>query len=298
MSEAERVPSDGRQDSLMQSNRHQEKYRDIWAELILDNSDEVFPVDELIAVANQMQRLDPDMVVTDRQVQDSYRRFCEKNPQLLSDDKDAVPAAAQNTGSSAKPSRKTFKKLLTVAAVLAIVSTLFTVQASGTNLFHTLARWTASVFGFVDSDPTQITIRHSDLAMDEVRTYETPDEMIEDLGITGKFIPTWVPERFSLQTCYVQLRRAGVCICITYTSNNGELIVQCQQKESENFFLAEKDNSSVSRLVVKNIEHFLFYDHASRMEKAVWENGNYECFITGTVAQDEMEKIIKSTYGG
>lgn len=298
MSEAERVPSDGRQDSLVQSNRHQEEYRDIWAELILDNNDEVFPVDELIAVANQMQRLDPDMVVTDRQVQDSYRRFCEKNPQLLSDDKDAVPAAAQNTGSSAKSSRKTFKKLLTVAAVLAIVSTLFTVQASGTNLFHTLARWTASVFGFVDSDPTQITIHHSDLAMDEVRTYETPDEMIEDLGITGKFVPTWVPERFSLQTCDARNQKMGLHLRIVYSSYDGYLALHLQQIEDTSTSLTEKSAPDAHIFVVCEIEHYVLYDEESNTEKAVWQSGDLECRIIGNITQQELETIIESIYEG
>lgn len=62
--------------------------------------------------------------------------------------------------------------------------------------------------------------------------------------------------------------------------------------------LMEKSRQNVLRLRVDDIEHYLFYDEESEIEKAVWINGDFECRIAGAVTQEEMEHIIDSVYGG
>lgn len=92
MSEAERVLRDSGQGSLKQSGGHREsELRDRWAELLLGDSscDDIDA--ELSDIAELLQEHDPDMAVTDTQVQESYKRFCEKNPQLMEPEKIAAP---------------------------------------------------------------------------------------------------------------------------------------------------------------------------------------------------------------
>ena len=51
------------------------------------------------------------------------------------------------------------------------------------------------------------------------------------------------------------------------------------------------------RLVVNGVEHYIFYDGESGMEKVVWSSGDCGCRITGNVSQAELERIIKSIRG-
>lgn len=113
MSEVERVPRGGRPGALKQTKGHQEEtIRDHWAELVLGAGDSDDMPSELTDIAEALQKHNPEMTVTNTQVQESWRRFCTKNPQLLEPDETTAPAAAESSQLPAKPSRKPFKRLL------------------------------------------------------------------------------------------------------------------------------------------------------------------------------------------
>lgn len=299
MSEAERAPNGGRQGSLKQSEGHwKENIRDRWAELMLEDAEYDDLSAELIDIVDELQKHDPEMTVTDTQVQRSYLRFCEKNPQLLESEETAAPAAAKRVELSATPSRKPFKKLLILAATLVIVLSLFTVQASGFNLFRTLAEWTASVLRIGNDSSEQISMEKNDLAVGETRVYETPEEMLADLNIKGCVLPTWLPERFSLQLCEATKSEVRISFRVIYTADTGCLALKWWQNPNRDTPAIEKDQKDVLSLFVHSIEHYIFYDGESGMEKAVWNNGDFGCRMMGDVSQEELERIVKSVYGG
>ena len=299
MSEAERAPNGGRQGSLKQSEGHwKENIRDRWAELMLEDAEYDDLSAELIDIVDELQKHDPEMTVTDTQVQRSYLRFCEKKPQLLESEETAAPAAAKRVELSATPSRKPFKKLLILAATLVIVLSLFTVQASGFNLFRTLAEWTSSVLRIGNDSSEQISMEKNDLAVGETRVYETPEEMLADLNIKGCVLPTWLPERFSLQLCEATKSEVRISFRVIYTADTGCLALKWWQNPNRDTPAIEKDQKDVLSLFVHSVEHYIFYDGESGMEKAVWNNGDFGCRMMGDVSQEELERIVKSVYGG
>lgn len=299
MSEAERVLRDSGQGSLKQSGGHREReLRDRWAELLLGDSSCDDVDTELSDIAELLQEYDPDMTVTDTQVQESYKRFCEKNPQLMEPEKIAAPAAAESKKPLAKSSRKPFKRIVALAATLVLMLTLFTVQASGSNLFRTLAEWTASVFRIGTDSSGQVSMGENDLTEGEVRIYATPEEMLSDLHIKGELVPTWVPDRFSLEGCEARKTEAGVSCYVVYVAGGSDLALKMWQKPLEDIYLVEKNQKDASRFVTGAVEHYIFYDGESKLEKAVWTRDNLECRIIGDVSQEEMERIVKSIYEG
>ncbi len=299
MSEAERVLRDSGQGSLKQSGGHREReLRDRWAELLLGDSSCDDVDTELSDIAELLQEYDPDMTVTDTQVQESYKRFCEKNPQLMEPEKIAAPAAAESKKPLAKSSRKPFKRIVALAATLVLMLTLFTVQASGSNLFRTLAEWTASVLRIGTDSFGQVSMGENDLTEGEARIYATPEEMLSDLHIKGDLVPTWVPDRFSVQRCEAKKTEAGISCRVVYTVSNNDLILKMWQKPLEDIYLVEKNQKDASRFVTGAVEHYIFYDGESKLEKAVWTRDNLECRIIGDVSQEEMERIVESIYEG
>lgn len=299
MSEAERVLRDSGQGSLKQFGGHREReLRDRWAELLLGDSSCDDVDTELSDIAELLQEYDPDMTVTDTQVQESYKRFCEKNPQLMEPEKIAAPAAAESKKPLAKSSRKPFKRIVALAATLVLMLTLFTVQTSGSNLFRTLAEWTASVLRIGTDSSGQVSMGENDLIEGEIRTYATPEEMLSDLHIKGDLVPTWVPDRFSVQRCEAKKTEAGISCRVVYTVSNNDLILKMWQKPLEDIYLVEKNQKDASRFVTGAVEHYIFYDGESKLEKAVWTRDNLECRIIGDVSQEEMERIVKSIYEG
>ena len=299
MSEAERVLRDSGQGSLKQSGGHREReLRDRWAELLLGDSSCDDVDTELSDIAELLQEYDPDMTVTDTQVQESYKRFCEKNPQLMEPEKIAAPAAAESKKPLAKSSRKPFERIVALAATLVLMLTLFTVQASGSNLFRTLAEWTASVLRIGTDSSGQVSMGENDLTEGEVRIYATPEEMLSDLHIKGELVPTWVPDRFSLEGCEARKTEAGVSCYVVYVAGGSDLALKMWQKPLEDIYLVEKNQKDASRFVTGAVEHYIFYDGESKLEKAVWTRDNLECRIIGDVSQEEMERIVESIYEG
>ena len=299
MSEAERVLRDSGQGSLKQSGGHREReLRDRWAELLLGDSSCDDVDTELSDIAELLQEYDPNMTVTDTQVQESYKRFCEKNPQLMEPEKIAAPAAAESKKPLAKSSRKPFERIVALAATLVLMLTLFTVQASGSNLFRTLAEWTASVLRIGTDSSGQVSMGENDLIEGEIRTYATPEEMLSDLHIKGELVPTWVPDRFSLEGCEARKTEAGVSCYVVYVAGGSDLALKMWQKPLEDIYLVEKNQKDASRFVTGAVEHYIFYDGESKLEKAVWTRDNLECRIIGDVSQEEMERIVESIYEG
>lgn len=299
MSEAERVLRDSWQGSLKQFGGHREReLRDRWAELLLGDSSCDDVDTELSDIAELLQEYDPDMTVTDTQVQESYKRFCEKNPQLMEPEKIAAPAAAESKKPLAKSSRKPFKRIVALAATLVLMLTLFTVQASGSNLFRTLAEWTASVLRIGTDSSGQVSMGENDLTEGEVRIYATPEEMLSDLHIKGELVPTWVPDRFSLEGCEARKTEAGVSCYVVYVAGDNDLALKMWQKPLEDIYLVEKNQKDASRFVTGAVEHYIFYDGESKLEKAVWTRNDLECCIMGDVSQEEMEGIVESIYEG
>ncbi len=265
MSEAERVLRDSGQGSLKQSGGHREReLRDRWAELLLGDSSCDDVDTELSDIAELLQEYDPNMTVTDTQVQESYKRFCEKNPQLMEPEKIAAPAAAESKKPLAKSSRKPFERIVALAATLVLMLTLFTVQASGSNLFRTLAEWTASVLRIGTDSSGQVSMGENDLTEGEVRIYATPEEMLSDLHIKGELVPTWVPDRFSVQRCEAKKTEAGISCRVVYTVSNNDLILKIWQKIDEGNYQIEKDMKDVSRFVAGESTTF------STMENPKW----------------------------
>jgi len=299
MSEAERVLRDSGQGSLKQFGGHREReLRDRWAELLLGDSSCDDVDTELSDIAELLQEYDPDMTVTDTQVQESYKRFCEKNPQLMEPEKIAAPAAAESKKPLAKSSRKPFKRIVALAATLVLMLTLFTVQASGSNLFRTLAEWTASVLRIGTDSSGQVSMGENDLTEGEARIYATPKEMLSDLHIKGDLVPTWIPDRFSLEGCEARKTEAGVSCYVVYVAGDNDLTLKMWQKPLEDIYLVEKNQKDAARFVTGAVEHYIFYDGESKLEKAVWTRDNLECRIIGDVSQEEMERIVESIYEG
>lgn len=299
MSEAERVLRDSGQGSLKQSGGHWEReLRDRWAELLLGDSSCDDVDTELSDIVELLQEYDPDMTVTDTQVQESYKRFCEENPQLMEPEKIAAPAAAESKKPLVKSSRKPFERIVALAATLVLMLTLFTVQATGSNLFRTLAEWTASVLRIGTDSSGQVSMGENDLTEGEVRIYATPEEMLSDLHIKGELVPTWVPDRFSLEGCEARKTEAGVSCYVVYVAGGSDLALKMWQKPLEDIYLVEKNQKDASRFVTGAVEHYIFYDGESKLEKAVWTRDNLECRIIGDVSQEEMERIVESIYEG
>ena len=72
-------------------------------------------------------------------------------------------------------------------------------------------------------------------------------------------------------------------------------MIRCNQITKEDPKTVEKDEENVILYTYRNITYFIVEDSGST--KAIWQNGAFECRMTGTVSQEEIEQMIRSIYG-
>lgn len=303
MSDARKELPFGRGDSdLEQILRHTDPNTDstdrLTDELIglLDNASETeFDSEHFDSLLDALDSSDPLPDPDAFDAKKGLERFYERHTDAFTADRES---AATSSISSSRPNHRRLPKLLLIAAVL-ILLFASSAQAFHFNVFDLFARWTSEIF-HLDNRPAAVAqVTRNPLERNEVRTYDSVEDMLSEFDITVPLFPTWVPERFTAPEIGVTDTEFGLRLYISYTDNGLEsfLKVKANQASPINSKDVEKDRSDA---VSKHINGTLYYfmSDVGGREKVIWQNGEFECNITGTVTRDEMEQIISSIEKG
>ena len=221
-------------------------------------------------------------------------RFYERRPDAFAADRES---AATSSISSSRPKHRRLPRLLLIAAVLVLLFAT-SAQAFHFNVFDLFARWTKEIF-HLDNRPAVVAqVARNPLAEREERTYDSVEDMLSEFGITAPLLPTWVPERFTSPEIGASYANSGVRLYITYYADNESLLkIKANQVNINNLKDIEKDPSDATFMQIGETRYYFLSD-ADGAEKVIWQNGEFECRITGTVTRDEMEQIISSIEKG
>ena len=200
-----------------------------------------------------------------------------------------------DTKTSSIHSRKALKLLPLVAVLVLLIGTV-SAQAFGENFFDLFAKWTSEIFHLDDSAKPEASIGHNDLEEGEVREYATPQEMLNDFGIEGQLIPTEVPAEFGAPTCWASKKKSGLKLEILYENAEHYIFFWYIQINEETSSAVEKNSQAVTTWDFGGIKHYQFIDNG--IEKIAWVNGDFECHASSNVAENAMNQVINSIYGG
>ena len=255
--------------------------------------------DELEQLGRSEGSLSEDML-------EAHLRELRRLAPIPSTEDSAAAAAAQkskiikekstdDTKTSSKRSRKTLKFLPFAAALVLLIGTV-TAQAYGKNVLDLFAKWTSEIFHLDGSAKPEASIGHNDLEEGEVREYATPQEMLNDFGIEGQLIPTEVPAEFGAPTCWASKKKSGLKLEILYENAEHYIFFWYIQINEETSSAVEKNSQAVTTWDFGGIKHYQFIDNG--IEKIAWVNGDFECHASSNVAENAMNQVINSIYGG
>lgn len=301
MSDAHNNPMHGRtgeelEQILGQGSSQENSARWLTGELdkLLQNGfEESTDVDELDAL---LERLDD--TVFDQPVdaaafdaEDGLRRFHERLKEQQAGEGDQT--AARSFGSSVQPYRKhgIFKTVL-IAAAIGVLILGTTAQAMNWNIFERIAQWTSGLFGLRTEVVEVAEITANPLATGEERHYDTVREMLDEFGITAPLFPTWAPERFGEPDVYARNAKYGIRLYVEYNSGNNFLMIRAYEYDQTNSRDTEINVEGASLSAINGKYYYLMFD--TNAEKAVWQNGCFECHVSGTVSREEMKQIVTS----
>ena len=271
-----------------------ERLQDQLADLLYPSDDGEIDSEALDALLEQMEAVCPLPASLSTDPKEGLERFHRRYASVIDetnagDSVEAVPAV-----SSKRHSIRPFARALPFAAVLILLFSTMTAQAFGVDVFSAIARWTAEIFRLDGGSIPYASVTIRPLAEGEEATYESLEEAMEAFGIDAPIVPKEIPERFELVEVWAVQKKPGVLIYADYKSEDKIFQVRYSEANAQEFNTLEKENGVVDSYYVNGIEHRLAFDLGR--QKAVWQNGDFECQLLGDISRHEMKTIINSIY--
>jgi len=250
-----------------------------------------FDSENLNAILSALDEVNPES--EEFHPEESLAAFHQRFEPVFDKEENSSPSPAL-----ARHPRHFSRRLIQVAAIIAVMLfSMVTAQAFGFDIFGAIARWTSSTFHFSDESTTFATIGTYPIEDGEQKSYDSLQAALDDFGVVGNIAPTWVPERFKLQSVAADIKYRDFCIREAYANSDGEyLSVMIRKYDSGKQTEIEKDTGTTDIYKTNGITHYLISDKS--FEKATWINGQLECLIYGKVTHQELKEIINSIYKG
>ncbi|WP_300447206.1 DUF4367 domain-containing protein [uncultured Oscillibacter sp.] len=185
-----------------------------------------------------------------------------------------------------------------VAAVIAVLASMVTVQAFGMDIFGFFGRWTDEQFTFTgsaDKAGYQEKDRNYPFAEGETAEFSTLDEALEAFRINLPLVPHWFPERFGELEVTGSVMPSGMLIFAS--SGEGEQFLTVEYSEFGEdgpAVVVEKDKNETIVYETNGMRHYIVTDHGDC--RAAWTVDNILCIICAPITVEEMERIIGSIY--
>ena len=189
-----------------------------------------------------------------------------------------------------KSNRIGLRRWIAAAAVLAIlVSIPFTASAlTWDEIWNAVATWAKETFSFTSQGQPAPT----EPSTEDARSYNSLQELLAETNSATDIVPTWIPERYTLQDITMDenpMRRSYTAI---YTDSNTMLRVSVQSyldADAEKLEITE-DLREIYK--VKGVEYYIISNFDQL--RAVWIKDSYECNISGDLTVEEMKTMIDS----
>lgn len=191
-----------------------------------------------------------------------------------------------------------------VAAIIAalLLATTVTASAFGYDLWNVIAEWTKETFTFTangQADRSTPDVHQASASSNlEGAEYSSLQDALDGYGITTPLAPTWIPERFELDSVDVGDTSSFTNIGATYVSGESVLVISIllHKDNQDSFGLWQKDLEAPLAYEKNGITHYIMTNMGR--QSSVWLNGNCECGIAGDISQSELFSIIDSIYEG
>lgn len=272
-----------------------ERLQDQLADLLYPSDGGEIDSEALDALLEQMEAFCPLPASLSTDPEEGLERFRRRYASVIDETNAGNPAGACSVVSKKRSSIKQFARALPFVAALILLFGTVTAQAFGVDVFSAIARWTAEIFRLDGGSTPYATVTVRPLENGEEATYESLEEAVEVFGIDAPIVPKEIPERFELVQVAASCYKMGILIYADYKSADDEYLqIRYREAAAQEFNTLEKENEDVGSHFVKGIEHRLTSDLGR--QKAVWQNGDFECLIIGDISKQEILDMVDSIY--
>ena len=193
-----------------------------------------------------------------------------------------------------------FRKVVTIAATIAVVfMSMIAAQATGVDIFGSLARWTEETFHFNGGDSTPAADGTRPQVEDE--TYLAIQAEVDKLDIDVPVVPTWFPAGYELQE--IQLPDPDITawedVYCSFRNENGQTLHLRVAKYEEDYDISsivfEKDGRPVTEYLGGDKLFYIMTNNSRRT--ATWSDGHIVVSFNGEFSEDTIKIMIDSIGG-
>lgn len=195
-----------------------------------------------------------------------------------------------------KPRSKPLCWLRGLTAAAAVLACIFlgsvTANAFGFNIWKAVAVWAQETFHLQSDVKVDTEVQ----GIDRNREYTSLEEAIYDAEEVLGIVPTWIPEGYVLtdiRTDENPLRKKYVAV---YENQGTMLKIVVQSYQDGYPEQVERKNGTEETYIAGGNIYYLFEDIDTL--QAVWVQDSYECYISGELTVEQMEKMIDSISKG
>lgn len=163
-------------------------------------------------------------------------------------------------------------------------------KASAESIWEKLARWTDSVFEFLNPSDAQggytYTTNHPGLQ----QVYDT----VTELGVTQPVVPMWIPEKYELERIVVDEQSHKTVVTARFDSANSNIVFVLYLFDEDDFSTYAKDSEQVEVIERAGVDHYITAN--GKMKTVTWTVENIECTISIEGREDILIPILDSIY--
>lgn len=208
--------------------------------------------------------------------------------------------ASERPAASPTPKRRrpiaVFGRVAAVFAAVLLVGTVTAYALGGGAFRHAVGHWFQDVFFFHEegSSGTGGPSTKPTLA----GPYSSLQDALDAYEVTLPLAPKWFPDGYQIKEVNVDEALGGLTFTASYlNSKDDKILISISEIVDQNKMrVFEKNSADVTVSVIKGIEHY-FMENTNGL-CAAWNNGIYECMITGNLSQAELQQMINSIYKG
>lgn len=191
--------------------------------------------------------------------------------------------------------------LVAALIVVGLLGGIVVAQASGIDVFATMAHWTESILSFGPlpseiSDSSQVSAQ-SEFQEDDHADLDWRDELkvsMENHNLLPQILKA--PDDFTEKShsIFVDPITGSVGFSILYTNGSKHISFDFSEFSGVPTAIYEKDNNNVEQYVYNEVVHYIYTNNENFV--AAWVDGNLEYCISTNSSSIEIKDLIKSVY--
>lgn len=254
---------------------------------------ETFDEAELNRIMAALDEVDPLPDLEQLDVQASLAKFKREHAEFFSDQEEehsSVTAVPPNKGSKKRALRVIIPA---AAAVCVLLGGIIGTQAGGFRLFNYSFETSGETYqpkSPEQNDYVGVVV----LSEGQEMEFDNLQQALDRLAIIDQLAPTELPDGYQQKQILATLNNGELRIRAEYLKDSELLTINIYQIKNLIYPSSEKIFGEVQTYESGNVEHDIMVNY-DRI-KTIWHTGEWECTISGSISQQEMEAVIDSIY--